>query len=106
MAAANGKLHFEASGKSFVLAYDINALCRVEDALGIEDVKQLQEVMSKGMSFRKLRTLFCCGLTPEVTEVEAGEVIQELGVTDATAKIGEAFKAAFPTAKGTTGNPR
>jgi GTP cyclohydrolase III len=106
MAAANGKTHFDALGQSYVLAYDINALCDIEERLGIEDVRELQEMLKNKLSIKKLRSIFCAGLTPKATEEQAGNIIQEMGFADVAAMIGEAFKGAFPADKGTgTGNP-
>lgn len=100
MAAANGKRHFEALGENLTLAYDINALCRIEDRLGIENAQEFQRVLQKNLSFRKLRTLFCCGLSPEATEERAGEIMQALGMDEVSAMITDTIQAAFPDAKG------
>lgn len=98
--AANGKKQFEALGASWTLAYDINALCRIEDRLQIESAQEFQRVLQKSLSFRKLRTLFCCGLSPDATEEQAGEIMQELGMDTVSAMITETIQSAFPDAKG------
>lgn len=54
------------------LKYDINALCRIEDKLGLS----LFEVMAdknKLASFRVLRVLYWGGLNEDITVDEAGE---------------------------------
>lgn len=100
MATPNGKKQFDALGESWTLAYGINALCRIEDALEIVNVAEFQRVLQKDLSFSKLRTLFCCGLSPAVTEERAGEIMQELGMEIVSDMIGDTMNAAFPDAKG------
>ena len=100
MAASNGKKHFDALGDTWTLSYDINALCRIEDRLGIENAQEFQRVLKNNLSFRKLRTLFCCGLSPEATEERAGEVMQALGMDEVSAMITDTIQAAFPDTKG------
>jgi len=98
--AANGKKLFEALGATWTLAFDVNALCRIEDRLGIESAQDFQRTLQKSLSFRKLRTLFCCGLSPVATEDQAGEIMQELGMDAVIAMITETIQAAFPDPKG------
>lgn len=100
MASSNGKRHFEALGESWTLGYDINALCRIEDRLGIENAQEFQRVLQKDLSFRKLRTLFSCGLFPEATEERAGAIMQALGMVEVSAMITDTIQAAFPSGKG------
>lgn len=102
--AADGKRRFDALGSSWTLAYDINALCRVEDRLGIESVQDFQRTLQKNMSFRTLRALFCCGLSPDATEEQAGAVMQALGIDEVSAMLTETIQAAFPDDKGKAGN--
>ncbi|KUO53199.1 MAG: hypothetical protein APF82_01010 [Sphingomonadales bacterium BRH_c42] len=102
--AANGKRQFDALGSSWTLAYDINALCRIEERLGIENAQEFQRTLQKNLSFRTLRALFCCGLSPDATEEQAGEIMSALGIDEVSGMITETIQAAFPNAQGKAGN--
>lgn len=101
--AANGKRQFDALGSSWTLAYDINALCRVEERLGIESAQEFQRTLNEKLSFRTLRALFCCGLSPDATEEQAGEIMQEMGIDAMSSMIRETIQAAFPAVSGKDG---
>lgn len=94
--ADNGRAQFEALNSTWSLRFDINAFCRIEDELGIESVTEFQEVLKTRLSFRKLRTLFACGLSPAATEEQAGQIMSELGIDKASALLTETIQAAFP----------
>lgn len=102
--AENGTLTFNALDQSWSLRFDINAFCRIEDELGIESVAEFQAVLKENLSFRKLRTLFACGLTPAASEVQAGAIMSDLGLDRASALLTDTIQAAFPAAKGEAGN--
>lgn len=105
MATANGAVSFEAGGKRHSLRYGMNALCALEDRLGT-DVSQLGTIMASGMNMRTLRTVFACGLGDKVTDAQAGDLMDELGVTRAGELVAEAMQAAFPAAEGDASDPQ
>lgn len=105
-ARPTGELTFQANGSSFVLTFDFNALCEMEDALDM-GVADLQDAM-QSPRMKMVRTIFRIGLArhhPTVTDQQAGEIIGEVGIQRAADMIGQAFAAAFPAAEGggTTG---
>lgn len=107
MATANGAVEFEAIGAKRSLRFGINALCRIEDRLGYS-VLQLGQKMQGGLDMRTLRTVFACGLDTSLTDDDAGEIMDAIGVQRAGELVGEAFQAAFPSGGGDEkpGRPR
>lgn len=105
MASVTGVVSFEAAGARHDLRYGINALCRIEDRLGVT-VFDLGQKMQAGLDVRTLRTVFACGLADDVTDDAAGDLMDELGVQRAGELVGEAFQAAFPQEKGGKTSPR
>lgn len=96
-----GEVAFEVSGATYTLVYSINSLCTLEDRLDLT-VQQIGERMSTAMRLSFLRQVFHGGLTshhPQVTEEQAGELIQDLGVPRAGELIADAFFKAFADGK-------
>lgn len=89
-----GEVGFAANGKGYTLLLDLNALCEAEEHVpGIMDggLKELKSV-------KAIRAVFWSGLRrhhPTVTLVEAGDIMQSLGVPEAGRLIGEAMAAAW-----------
>lgn len=87
------------AGRTLVM--NTNALCELEDALGM-GVPKIAEMMADpaGLRLSTIRTIVTIGLrqrAPETTEAQAGEIIDEAGgVRAAVQVIGDAFRAAFP----------
>lgn len=98
-----GEVSFEGpEGQPYKLAYPINALIVLEDALDMT-VAEIGACMQRGMRLGMLRTVFWAGLQgsqPNITESIAGDLMQEVGANEVGVLIAEAFTAAFPTAKG------
>ena len=86
-----GEVTFEAKGESWKLAYPINSIIALEDALGVK-------VDALDQSIRTVRTVFWAGLLAhnEVSEHEAGELIDAIGLPKAAELTGAAFTQAFP----------
>lgn len=84
------------------LTFNVNALCDLEDAFGVDDVNQVVEKINQLQdkpSLRTIRTIFHVGLKqnhPEMTEQKAGEVISEIGIDKAAEALGKAIERAFP----------
>lgn len=104
MARPDGAVSFEAAGARQTLRFGINQLCDIEDRLGV-GVTQLGEVMKGGLSMRQLRTIFAAGVGSGITDHDAGDMIDEIGVQRAGELVGEAMQAAFPAQEG-SGDPR
>ena len=83
------------------LVINTNALCELEDALGM-GVARIAELLRDTESLRlsTIRKIIWVGLRqrhPGMTEEGAGEVIDAAGGPSAAGQvIGEAFRAAFP----------
>lgn len=91
-------LEFDAGNRRWSLRFDINALCNVEIALGKTFFAAVED-MQQGGSITALRALFRAGLGNRVTEEEAGNLAEELGMARVTELLSQAFALAFP-AKG------
>ncbi len=104
MATVNGEVSFEAVGARHTLRYGINELCRLEDRLGI-DVAELGKKMAAGLNMRTLRTIFACGLSNDLADIDAGTIIDEVGLQRAGELVAEAMQAAFPSAEGKVQKP-
>jgi hypothetical protein len=90
-----GEVGFKVAGGDFVLAYDFNALCTLEEDLGVG----VEEIGEKLNSVSSLRTVFRAGLEAKhgrMTDIEAGRLIHEVGVVKAGEMVVKAIQAAFP----------
>ena len=93
-------LPFEAAGSARLLRFDMNALCRIEEAMGCslnEAVSRL-DGKSGSPSMRDIRTIFGAGLGGSVLSDKVGEIIDEIGLDHAVSMIGSALELAFPKA--------
>lgn len=114
MAAANpqrGQLGFEVGGERWTFAFSTNALCVVEEEFDLTDITQLEKVLTNSPSLRTIRKLFRIGLTdqhPDMTDVEAGRIMQDVGGLEPSLElIMRAVEQAFPEAAKEGGaNPR
>ena len=92
-----GEVGFKAGSGDFVLVYDFNALCTLEEDLGVG----VEEIGEKLNSVSSLRTVFRAGLEAKhgrMTDIEAGNLIHQVGLTKAGDLVVKALKAAFPEA--------
>lgn len=92
-----GEVGFTVAGGDFVLAYDFNALCTLEEDLGVG----VEEIGEKLNSVSSLRTVFRAGLEAKhgrMTDIEAGRMIHEVGVQKAGELVVKAIQGAFPAA--------
>jgi len=94
-------------GTDYVLRYDINALCEVEEAAG-ENIPALLAGMEDGTppSFRQMRLLLWGGLrsgNPRITQAEAGVILGEVTPQVAVRLIGDALTAALGKAEAEPG---
>lgn len=100
MAKANAKIRLN---DELYLRYGTNAMVEFEDVTG-EDFLVVATKMERGnVSFKMLRTLVWAGLldqNEDVTQREAGNLIDDIGFEKVIEKAGEAIGAAFPSDKG------
>ncbi|MEO7465946.1 MAG: hypothetical protein ABIV36_02925, partial [Sphingobium limneticum] len=97
-----GQLGFEVNGHQWVFAFTTNALCAVEEEFDLKDISELEAVLSTSPSLRTIRKLFRIGLTdchPEMTDHEAGEIMEAVGGLEPSLElIMRAVERAFPEA--------
>lgn len=120
MTAANthrGRLGFdlpfegESEPRRYVFAFSTNALCVLEEEFGLDNISELQAILGEKPSLRNIRKLFRIGLTdchPDMTDMEAGEIIDAMGGLEPSLEmIMRALTTAFPeAAKGGNADPQ
>lgn len=97
-----GEVSFEASGKTWTMKFDTNAMCEIEDLTG-KGIAEVGRLLGneKTASMTLMRAVFCGALQAhhEGTSLrDAGSLIDEIGAPQAGKLIGDAFQAAFPKA--------
>ncbi|AHE57431.1 hypothetical protein [Sphingomonas sanxanigenens] len=100
-----GEVAVNAGGDQFTLLLDFNALCAVETELGID----MMEIGENMRSLPTIRSLFRIALEArhgKMTDLEAGNIIQKIGVVSASELLGKAVEASFPDAADAGGNVR
>jgi hypothetical protein len=106
MSKIDGKLRLG----NYTLTLNVNALCDLEEAFGVEDVNEVLAklaLLQERPSLRTLRTIFAVAMRqdhPEVTERDAGDLISEHGIEKASEVLGKALAQAFPDATSAEGN--
>ncbi|MDD2870238.1 GTA-gp10 family protein [Neomegalonema sp.] len=104
-----GEVGFEVDGTSYKFVLSTNALCELEDAVGLP-VSRFGEMLA-APSMRQVRAIFWAGLIdhhPGITPPEAGRLMDRLSVAERDSLLERAFRLAFPEAgtpqKGAAGN--
>jgi hypothetical protein len=96
MATPDGKVTFEAGGRPRVLQFTTNRLCLLEDKVDKPTLDIALE-LSVSPSIRTIRAMLWAGLGEgDMTLAAAGEIMDELGKSEAIALVRDAFAAAFP----------
>lgn len=102
-----GEVTFLDGDVTYTLLFDINTLCTLEAALGLNSIAELE--LGEGMSTRTLRTVFWAGLIehhPDLTEIAAGKILTRISSGEALSKVMQAVAAAFPEAANAPADPR
>ncbi|MGL5934596.1 MAG: hypothetical protein ACRCZI_03120 [Cetobacterium sp.] len=104
-----GDVSFDASGKTWKLKFSTNAICELEDAIGI-GVDSIASSMQNesAQKMKLLRAVLWAAMQDHhegITKKQVGDLIDEIGFEVATQKMTEAFAAAFPESKGGSQNP-
>jgi hypothetical protein len=104
-----GEVDLKAGEKTYRFRLSMNTLCEMEDHFG----KTFNEIMAdlgEKPSMKGLRTVVMFGLRdnePAPNEKEAGQVIDEVGVTAINEALKKAIKTAFPDVQESAGeNPQ
>jgi hypothetical protein len=104
-----GEVEVRATGNTYVLIFDVNALCALEDRLGDSSLANVFEADPEKLRISMLRTVFHCGLRrhhPDVDEAAAGDIMTEVGIITCMEAVARAMTAAFPDSKGPLGKGR
>lgn len=94
-----GDVSFESFEKTYTMRFSANALCEMEDALGM-GVNAVATKLANPESMRltMVRSVFWAGLHdhhPEITLRQAGEIITDISLTAAMGLVSKAFELAF-----------
>lgn len=98
-----GTVTFEASDKMWTLKFSTNALCELEDELG-EGAEQLAAIMARPGTgkIKMLRLILKCALSdnhPDLTLIQVGELIDEVGIEKAMGMMQKALTIGMPVAE-------
>lgn len=96
MATPDGRVTFEAGGRSHVLQFTTNRVCLAEDKLGKTSLDIAVE-LEMNPKLNTIRTLFWAALGDDgMTLAQIGDMMDEIGRTDAVELARSAFMASFP----------
>lgn len=95
-------ISFVAGGQEYSLAMTTNAMARYEAETGESTIAAFQR-LEKEPSILLILGLFWASLTPIVSMDEAGDLIDEIGLAEATTLLGKAAQATFA---GLSENPK
>ncbi len=105
---AKGEAGFDVEGQTYVLVFNVNALCEVEYVLDMA-TDRILKALAVSPPLHVVRALLWGGLRqhhPDIDLIGAGDLIERAGGPGpALDKIGEALVSAFPEADETE-NPR
>lgn len=104
-----GEVGFSCSDENLVLKFTANSLVALEDAMAA-GIAELGIALADPMNVRvkTIRALFWAGLLhakPQITAVEAGELMDEIGLTRAQELVLRAINLAFAVEGGDGANP-
>jgi hypothetical protein len=96
-----GEVGFEIDGTPYTLRFSANALCELEDELGL-GVNAIAGQLAdpKDLRLKTVRAVFWAGLRDhhsEITLIQAGEIVTAMSLPVALETIANAFSAAFPS---------
>lgn len=106
-------VEFEAGGKSYSMRMSTNAQVRYQRAAGETLLRGLQAVQDDPSDTERLRRLIWASMSHAdgLTEDQAGDIMDDMGIEEAVAKLTEAVHSAYPKAaaaaqeaEGKTGN--
>lgn len=98
MNSKRGSVTIEADGATHTLRMTTNAMVRYEDKSGESVIEALGKMDGAGVRISSIRRLFWSMLEGDFSEDQAGDLMDEIGLTLVAEKIGEAARLAFPQA--------
>lgn len=96
-----GEVSFEADGKTWTLSFGTNAICGLEAEMD-KPAGAIFASLDGSVDFRTFRSVFRAGLARHHKGLkldEAGDLIDEVGLSEAARLVGESVKASMPDAK-------
>lgn len=105
-----GEVAFKAGDENYTLSFSANALCELEDMLGVgvNDIGAMLADPAK-IRMKQMRTVFHAGLLdhhPDMDEKTMKVVFSKLRAGEAVGYIAKAFALAFPEAEGGAAGPQ
>lgn len=95
MNSKRGAISFETEGGQRALRFSTNAMVSYQDAMGETLMDGLQTLHENPGDMKRLRALFWAGLGAG-SLADAGDLLDEVGMTEAFRIVGEAASLAFP----------
>lgn len=95
-----GTVEFEVGGKAHTMRLSTNAQVRYQRAAGESLLRGLEEIQEDPSDTERLRRLIWASMShvEGMTEDDAGDIMDEMGIEQAIAKLTEAVTAAYPKA--------
>jgi len=95
-----GTVEFEAGGKAYSMRLSTNAQVRYQRAAGESLLRGLEQIQKDPSDIDRLRRLIWASMShfDGLTEDQAGDIMDEVGIELAIAKLTEAVTAAYPQA--------
>ena len=95
-----GEVTLRAGGTSYVMRFGINEMCDLEDEFG-RSINEIVAMLGRTEDFRisHMRALVAAGLRgalPDMDAAQAGEIMNEAGMTVVSEAVQDAFNLAFP----------
>lgn len=98
-----GEVDFRVDKDTYTLSYSVNALCELEEALGIGIVEIANLLGDKDrLKLSTIRHIFHVGLKdyhPSVSITDTGKIMTDLGIEKVVELFSTAFGLAFPEAE-------
>jgi len=96
-----GEVTFDAQGETYTLAFPINSLIALEERLGC-GIVNIGDQLNAGATMGTIRALFWAGLIANhnLTEADAGELMDEIGLAEAATLAGQSLSQSMPSAGG------
>lgn len=99
-----GEVAFDVEGKNYVLCFTSNALCELEDAIGV-GIAKIGGLLSdvETLKLKDVRAVLWAGLTDHHQGIDmksAGGIIDAIGLPRTLELISSGLSAAFPAEDG------
>ncbi len=97
MTSKRGTVTFEAGDVSYKARLTTNAMIRFQDATGQSVIDAFGAMDGKSADIKGIRNILWASLEGDHTQESVGDLMDEIGFTEAGRIIGEIGRAAFPS---------